>query len=190
MYYAMMRSSKPGRWIKSWPYLEDVSWNSGVLITQTVPDPFPVSLKPLNPDASDHDPYLPAFMKGNGPLFRDDLVAAMREFGVDNLQTFNVALTDPDNGETYTNYKAVQIIGVIAAADMGQSEATVHPGGAVIDVDFDSLVIDESKTRGFAIFRLAESTNALLVSERLRDFLLSRNFGEDIDFHDPKDVAL
>ncbi|HEY7187849.1 MAG TPA: DUF1629 domain-containing protein [Vicinamibacterales bacterium] len=190
MYYAMMRSGKPGRWIKSWPYIEDVTWNSGALITQAIPDPFPVSLKPINPDAEDHAPYLPAFLKGNGPLFRDDLVEAMRAFGVDNLQTFNAALTDPEDGQTHTNYKAVNIIGVIAAADMAQSEATVHAGGPIIDVDFDSLVIDESKTRGFSIFRLAESTNALLVSERLRDYLVSRNFGDDIAFYDPKEVAL
>src|SRR5687767_7257193 len=137
MYYAMMRSPKPGRWIRHWPYIEDVSWNSGAMITKAVADPFPVSLKPLHPDAEDHAPYLPAFLKGNGPLFRDDLIEAMRAFGVDSLQTFNVALLDPDDGRTYTNYKAVNIIGLIAAADMAQSKAVVHPGGPIIDVDFD-----------------------------------------------------
>jgi hypothetical protein len=189
MYYAMMRSSKPGRWIDHWPYVQGLKWNRGAIITVSVPDPFVVTLKPYNEYKEDHGPHLPSFMKGNGPLFRDDLIEAMRSFGVDNLQTFNVELQDPDNGQTYTNYKAVNVVGLIAAADMAQSEATVHPGGPVIDVDFDSLVIDESKTRGASIFRLAESTNALLVSERLRDFLVGRNF-DDIDFHDPKDVAL
>ena len=82
----------------------------------------------------------------------------------------------------------MNVIGLIAAADMAQSEATVHPGGALIDVDFDSLVVDEAKTKGAMIFRLAESTNALLVSQRLRDFLVPRF--DDLDFHDPKDIAL
>jgi hypothetical protein len=189
MYYAMMRTTMPGRWIDDWPYVKGLKWNRGAIITVSVPDPFPVTLKPLNPQSSDHSPHLPSLLEGTGPLFRDDLVDAMRSYGVDNLQTFNVALQDPDNGQTYTNYKAVNVLGLIAAADMAQSEATVHPGGPIIDVDFDSLVIDESKTKGVSIFRLAESTNALLVSERLRDFLLGRNF-TDIDFFDPKDVAL
>ena len=36
---------------------------------------------------------------------------------------------------------------MIAAADMDKSNATVHPGGpAIIDVDFDVLVVDEQKT--------------------------------------------
>ena len=189
MYYAMMRSTRPGRWIDDWPYVKGLKWNRGAIITTSVPDPFPVTLKPLNVQSADHSPYLPSLLEGTGPLFREDLVEAMQSFGVDNLQTFNVALLDPDNGTTYTNYKAVNVIGLIAAADMAQSDATVHPGGPVIDVDFDSLVVDESKTKGALIFRLAESTNALLVADRLRDFLLSKNF-DDIDFFDPKDVAL
>jgi hypothetical protein len=184
----MMRSDKPGRWIDSWPFIKGLKWKQGATITMQVPDPFPVTLKPYNEHSPDHSRDLPSYLEGTGPLFRDDLIEAMRSFGADNLQTFNVALQDPDNGQTYTNYKAVNVIGLISAADMAQSEATVHPGGPIIDVDFDSLVVDETKTKGALIFRLAESTNALLVSQRLRDFLKARF--DDIDFHDPKDVAL
>ena len=154
-----------------------------------VPDLFPVTLKPYNQHASDHSLHLPCFLKGTGLLFRNDLLEAMRSFGVGNLQTFNVALFDPDNGHAYTNDKAANIVGSIAAADMTQSIATVHPGGPVIDVDFDKLVVDESKARGALIFRLAEATNASLVHERLRGFLLARGF-DDLDFYDPKEVAL
>jgi hypothetical protein len=189
MYYAMMRSDRPGRWIDDWPYIKGLKWKLGALITMDVPDPLVITLKPYNEHAPDHSPHLPCILEGTGPLFRDDLLEAMRSFGVDNLQTFNVALQDPDSGHTYTNYRAVNIIGLIAAADMAQSKATVHPGGPVIDVDFDSLVVDESRTRGALIFRLAESTNGVLVSQRLRDFLVGRNF-DDLAFYDPKDVAL
>ena len=35
---------------------------------------------------------------------------------------------------------------MIAAADIDKSNATVHPGGpAIIDVDFDGLVVDKQK---------------------------------------------
>ncbi len=72
---------------------------------------------------------------------------------------------------------------------MTESEATVHPGGAVLDVDFDSLVVDEKRARGALIFRLAESTNAILVHEKLRNCLLAKGFNK-LQFLDPKDCAL
>jgi hypothetical protein len=129
-------------------------------------------------------------LDANGPLFRDDLIAEMRSAGVDNLECFNVSILDPDDGRTHSNYKAVNILGLIAAADMARSEATIHPGGPpVIDVDFDSLVVDESRTHGALIFRLAESTNAILAHQRLRDHLVAKGF-DDLAFYDPGEVAL
>ena len=103
MYYAMMRSDKPGRWIDTWPFIKGLKWKQGATITVAVPDPFPVTLKPYNENSPDHGADLPSYLEGTGPLFRDDLIEAMRSFGVDNLQTFNVALQDPDHGPTNTN---------------------------------------------------------------------------------------
>jgi hypothetical protein len=190
MYYAMMRSTTPGRWLGRYPFLKGVKWRVGATITVPVPDPIETDLKPFNPQSADHSPNMPALLAGNCPVWRDDLVEAMRSFGVTNLQLFNTAVRDPDNGKVYTNYKSVNILGLMAAADMGKSQATVHPGGpALLDVDFDKLVVDESKTHDALIFRLAESTGAILVHERLRDFLVGKNF-DDVVFHDPKEVAL
>src|SRR5215218_9676817 len=99
MYYAMMRSTNPGRWIGSFPYLDGIEFKEGAVITVPLPDTIQAKLKPLNPDSVDHSPHMPAFLNADGPLYRDDLIEAMRSFGVTNLQTFNVALTDPDNGK-------------------------------------------------------------------------------------------
>lgn len=132
---------------------------------------------------------MPSYLEAAAPLFRDDLIAALRAFGVNNFEAYNVAIFDPDNGQTYTNYKAINIIGLIAAADMDKSNATVHPNGPPLgDVDFDGLVIDETKTHGEWFFRLAESTNAIIVHKRVRDYLLEKGFN-DLVFYEAENAA-
>lgn len=51
-------------------------------------------------------------------------------------------------------------------------------------------IVDEYKTKGIKMFRLAESTNAILVHESLRDALIAKGFGDDIAFYDLKEAAL
>lgn len=190
MYFVFKRNGVlPGRWVKSFPYMEDVAWRDGSRFTRPVPTPIEVTLKPINPDSEDHGPDIPEFLESSAPIFSNELLAAMREVGVDNLDTYDVVLVDLGNGERYTTHKAVNIIGAISAADMANSDAIVHTGGPVIDVDFDRLSVDERKARGALIFRLAESTNAILVHEKLRDHLLARGFGH-LAFYEPERVAL
>ena len=196
-YYLFERNSNPGRWIDS-PRGDDVPrvdwyyWRKGSPVppTETIPNPIRFTLKPQSPHAWDHGPHLPSYLGASVPLFTDDLIAALQECGVSNLVTYPTAITDPDNGQVYTHYKAVNIIGLIAAADMQASNAALPPSGpALIDVDFDGLVIDSGKTRGALFFRLAESTNALIVHESVRDHLLAKGF-DDLAFYDTEKVAV
>lgn len=190
MYYVMERDgTRPGRWVDDYPFLRTVDFTLGSRIKSTVPKPLEISLKRINPHADDHGPELPEYLQGEIPLFRRDLVEAMVAAGVDNLDLYDAVLVDPEDGRRHETHQAVNIIGAIAAADMAQSAATVHTGGPVIDVDFDGLVVDERRTGDALLFRLAESTNAILVHERLRDHLLAAGF-RNIAFYDPKDVAL
>ena len=154
-----------------------------------LPNPLEFPLERLNPDANDNGPEMPEYLKGLIPLFRHDLIAALQRGGVDNLDLYNAAVIETDNQTRHTNYKAANIIGAIAAADMGLSNATVNMGGPVIDVDFDGLVVDEKKTRGSLMFRLAESVHTILVHEKLRDHLLKEGFHK-LEFLDPKECAL
>lgn len=191
MYYVLDRfgALHPCRWVDDYPYLEDVDFRLGTKIDSDLPDPLEITLESLDPDASDQGPEMPEYLKGEIPLFREDLIEALREAGVDNLDLYDAVVIDPDDGRRHTSYKAVNIVGAIAAADMGASDATVHPGGPVIDVDFDQLVLDESKAGGALMFRLAESTNAILVHEKVRDHLLAKGF-TSLEFLDPGEVAL
>lgn len=126
--------------------------------------------------------------------FYNELSAAGIENPVEYLHSVGVSEVDDwvdKKANSYiTNYKAVNILGLVSAADMQKSVATIHDGIPLIDVDFDELVIDEQKTKGIKLFRLAESTNAILIHESLRDALIEKGFGEDLAFYDLKEAAI
>lgn len=166
----------PCRWIDRKPIIKDVTFQDGCRVTSIIPNPLEYILEPLDLIASDCGPEMPAFFNLSFPLFRNDFLSAMLSFGVNNLDIYNATVYDPDNGMTYTNYSAVNIIGLVAAADMQASDATVHDGVPLIDVDFDRLVLNESKAAPFMIFRLAEKTTAILVREDLKNHLVNEGF--------------
>jgi len=190
MYYVLdyFGAINPCRWITSYPYVEDMDFDLGKKITVAVPDPLEINLDPMDKEASDQGPEMPVYFKGQIPICRDDLIQSMKDVGVTNLDIYNVRIFDPDSGKHIINYKAVNIVGVVAIADMKRSDATVHIGGPVIDVDFDNLVIDPSKTSSLLIFRLAESTNTILVNDKLRCHLLAQGY-DKLQFLDPTKVA-
>lgn len=189
MYYLLEEPEYPCRSMDDTPFHPELKWRMGAKHVHPVPQPLEFILEPLNPHAWDHGPKIPPYFLDGIPLFRDDLLEAMRRGGANNLDAYEAVLIDPDNGKRLSSYKAINILGLIAAADMSKSQAHVNPGGAMLDVDFDRLVVDESKTLGALIFRLLESNNAILVHERLVEHLRKSGF-TDITFLDPKDCAL
>ena len=194
MYFVFGRNAKPGRWIETplgdIPGIRWSAWRKGARLDDVPPNPLLFTLKPMNPNASDHGPHLPSFLNAAIPLFSTTLLAELRKCGVDNLDTYPVALTDPDSGSVLDHYRAVNVIGLVSAADMAKSDAIVHPGGpALIDVAFDKLVVDEAKTGSAKLFRMAESTKTILVHQSVRDYLLASGF-DDLAFYSPDNVAI
>ena len=212
MYYLLSSSEKPRRRVGSSPFVKGISWWRGAVISTTVPQPLEFELNPYQPASPDEDQHMAAIIYTNPPLWRDDFIKALQDCGVNNFDTYEVQINNPSNastladlraqGITYfddsyldqggviTNYKAVNVLGLVAAADMSKSIATVHDGIPLIDVDFDELVIDEKKTLGIKLFRLAESNNAILIHESVRDYLISKGFGNDVAFYDLKEAAI
>ena len=144
-----------------------VSFQAGRVINSTLPNP----LLFLADTTAEHPP--PDFTKMVIPVMSIELVEALRARGVDNLQTFPAVLENPATGERWANYRAVNIVGVIACADMKQSQYVDIGGTGVVLVDFTKLVIQPAKALGALCFRLAESSDILLVHESVRDHLLS-----------------
>lgn len=194
MYFVLERSPMPGRWIETplgdIPGIRWSAWRKGARLEQAPPSPLRFTLKPMNPHASDHGPHLPAMLEASVPLFTTALVDELRRCGVDNLDTYAVALADPGDGTVIEDYWAVNVIGLVSAADMARSDAIVHPGGpALVDVGFDKLVVDESRTGSIKLFRMAESTKTILVHDSVRSHLLARGF-DDLSFYSPGNVAI
>jgi hypothetical protein len=105
------------------------------------------------------------------PVFRHDLLKALRDAGVDNLQTCPAILRDPSRGLERRDYDAVNILGAVACADMRRSTYTDVTGTGLIAVAFRRLVIDEAAAQDLLFFRLAQSLGSIIVHERVKRFL-------------------
>jgi hypothetical protein len=146
------------------PEIEGLSWITGRRIDVPVPTPFEVDL-----DTSEGDALVPMFEMGV-LMLTQEMIAALEGAGVDNLDTYDAIIHDRAQGIQHTGYKAVNIIGVVACADLGASRYEAF-GRPVIDVDFDSLVIDEKRIRGPLMFRLAECVTGIVIHERVKQRL-------------------
>lgn len=104
------------------------------------------------------------------PLMSRRLVAALRAAGVDNLQTFDTQLvtTQGRNPPPSDHYLAVNIVGLVAAADLRKSRTNPEVTETLTSMDFHSLSVDEAKTGDLPLFRLAENITAVLVHERVK----------------------
>ena len=172
----------PGRPIEPAPSAPNVgSWLSGAPLTMAPATPirlrFSVELSEGKPKH---------LYKAGIPLLSGELFRALREAGVDNLETFPAMVSDPLTGESL-RYAAFNVIGLIAAADMGASVYDTAGGPPLIAVDFDSVVLDEKKIRGVRLFRLAENVCAIVIQDRVKQRLEAANLG--LEFIEPKDWA-
>lgn len=146
------------------------SWIKGALIVEPVEQPVVMELDPEEPGT------LLDLYQLDVLVMSKRLVDALIEAGVDNLQVFGLLLIDPTTGARIDSHRLVNIVGAVAVADMAQSRVAGTRGPAMMDVDFDSLAVDESRAAGFLLFRLAECLTAILVHDRVRRHLSARGF--------------
>ncbi len=107
------------------------------------------------------------------PVMRGDLRRALEAAGVHNIQYYPAIVKDPLSGEELPDYFAFNVVGLVSAADMSKSKLMGTSSSTMLDADFDSLVIDESKAAAFPLFRLAENISAIVVSEQVRETVLA-----------------
>jgi hypothetical protein len=140
-----------------------VPWLTGRRFEKDLPQPISLALSPRGgPDMPD------VFLTGI-PVFSDRLHNALRLGGVDNLDLYNVEISDPAKGLVFGNYKAVNIVGKIGAADLARSKFDSRSERHLME--FDRLVIDERKVKGANLFRLAENPLKIVISERIKTAL-------------------
>jgi hypothetical protein len=120
-------------------------------------------------DASGHPLF--DYYSGDNLMSRR-LVVALAQAGVDNLQLFESLLVNQDTGEVRTDYVTVNVVGLVSCASLSDSETS--PIGS--SHYFHELVIDESKTHGLRLFRLAESFVDILVHESVAHTIMNGPF--------------
>lgn len=139
------------------------NWRLGTPITDPVPQPLVYTLAPDYGGTPK-----PMYYEKAIPVLRDDVRDALARAGVDNIQYFDAVLVNPATGQEWRDYKAYNIVGLVACADMAASRLMGTGGARLGDVDFEALVIDESRTGGARLFRLAENVSAIVVDEAVK----------------------
>lgn len=124
-------------------------------------------------EAEDEGMMLPFFDGLSAPLMSRELISSLETCGVDNLQVFDAKVKISDSGETLDSYAAVNIVGLIEAADLAASDYDASPltNRTQYSTSFDSLTVDEEKVNGALCFRMAESVSTILVHQSVKDVL-------------------
>lgn len=108
--------------------------------------------------------------------FCDDLLA----LGVDNIETRSALLEDPVDGRRIEGYLYLNVVGLVAGADLARSSSEeLGPGMTVIN----ELVLDYDRFPDLDVCLLAEDPDNLIVSERVRDHLGGRGY-DDVFFEE------
>jgi hypothetical protein len=146
------------------------NWRTGHLIKTEIPTPLIYEIDP--DDEGELIPYYDAVAQ---PLMSDDLVNALQKSGVNNLEVFPAVIRETRTGREYTNYKAVNIVGLVAAADSTSEtkDLGLGNGDGMLDSWFSKLVVDEEKAGGFLMFRMAENVTTILIHKKVKDALES-----------------
>jgi len=177
------------RWIDDIDYVDGLEWWKGLPIRRDLlPKSYVVTLKRIRTDSDDHGHFMPPFFNLNPPIMSAALVEALEAEGVGNLEHFPVEIHDPMNGSIRHDYRAVNLLGLIYAADLAKSTYTASPGGPRVDVEFDHLVLDGSQPVRELMFRLGESVDVILVHDRLKRSLERKGF-TSIVFYNPGEIA-
>jgi hypothetical protein len=103
-------------------------------------------------------------------LYSDELIEALKQQGVDNIDYYPVVLRDQNDDSLEDGFSIANIIGLLDCVDMNKSKVKWWPSR--MGFNFLSMVIDESKTHGFKIFRLKEDPTKVIINEELKRYLL------------------
>jgi hypothetical protein len=149
--------------IEGYPLIDGIdSWILGSPFQRSPPEPIRLNWDP------DTEGLKRSLYDATIPLMHRDLLQAVESCGVDNLDTYAVEIQDHATGEVDSNYRAINLIGIVRAADRSKSKYRDLSGMGRIDMDFDGLSIVTECPRDFLMFRLAECVTGWVVHESLK----------------------
>lgn len=168
--------------------IEPTDWDDSAML-RSVPRPpgedswrlgRPFKTRPVQPIeimmVSTHCDRLKELYKIDALLMTHRLYNCLREAGVHNIDAYETVIRHPNTGFESRDYVAGNLIGLVAAADLGGSKVVGGNVDQTMDTDFDAVKIETAKARGLPMFRLAENTSAIVVSRQVKELLEARDF--------------
>lgn len=142
------------------------NWRTGVRIDIKLPQPLEYAI-----DEVDEGILSPYYEELDAPLMSNKLIKALTECGIDNLDIYEATIRLNRTGEIIHDYKAVNIIGLVKAADMDKSEYSTNGlnDKALFSVWFNKLVIDEAAIQNLSFFRMAENVSIVLIHKHIKE---------------------
>lgn len=145
------------------------SWARGEPLIATPPNPIVITIEKIG-DSDDLSLRPIAFNDANLCVAIPEIVDALIACGINNIQTYPAILRDVTTQKEYP-YCAINIIGLIKAADLSKSDWINLDGEARMDTVFLDLVLDTDKIRSYDLFRLYEDTGTIIISEKVKKSL-------------------
>lgn len=105
-------------------------------------------------------------------LMSGRLVQALLSSGISNLQIIPAEILLAESGEVLRDYSVVNIVGLVSCAVVADSDSSPLAEGFF----FHKLKIDETRAGDAAMFRLEESRDDVVVSERIAGLLTAEGF--------------
>lgn len=153
-------------------YPQDVNFISGKVITHTFDEPLVFITNAKSCDA------MVDFSKGSVTLMSKRFLDLLKNAGVDNLQLFPAIVKSEEDGTVWEDYFAVNVLGMIACADLGKSiYDEIMPG----HYGFDELAIDAEKAKDSLLFRLHEHCPTIIVHKSVLAHIVD---------NDPEEILL
>lgn len=140
------------------------SWKSCKQFIETPPTPIAITI-----DVGESGLVLELY-DATIALMSRRLADVLKTSGVSTIDFYDAVIDDLETGQRHTSHVAFNIHERRAIADSDKSVYQAQEG-PMISVDFDSLVLDNSKTDGTLLFRLAESVNGIVVHASVRQLI-------------------
>lgn len=140
--------------------------NDGVF-RNAISKPYEIVLS-VDKQAKNLRDYPPCDIHGPGRslLFSQRFIHILDSLGVDNIQYFDADVTYAPTGAKH-DYKVANIVGLVSALDMNQSEVILSRQGNVLDIE--EMHLDEQKLEGYKICRLKEDTMLIIVHKSIKE---------------------
>lgn len=97
------------------------------------------------------------------PVMSKKMIAALKEAGVDNLQTFDVNIKLLSTGESIRTHQAVNILGNLKSCKTGVTQRDFYNGSWI-----KKTGIDEDRLNGALFFRMIESPKTIMIHISLK----------------------